>query len=185
MSTVILSAELDAGLNQVAIESKLLARFLTDLVEACIEGCGNVKALEQELKELVLSTSILKDEDYASVCVSLANGTSYTMLVCKKPVPKAKVQIWRDHVIEGEYNLPTYATSVFGGLYSYMRMQSSMASTKERIDASDKMFKLIATKLGREDACAKGYSLYIYDTGAYTPFVKLGYNCLILDYKTA
>lgn len=33
MSTVILSAKLDADMNQVAIESKLLAKFLTKLLD--------------------------------------------------------------------------------------------------------------------------------------------------------
>lgn len=183
MNTVILEAELDTGFNQVEIKSKLLAGFLTELVEACVEGCGNVDALEQELREFVLSTSILEDERCANVRVSLSDGTSYTMLVVKKPVPKARVQIWRDHVIEGEYNLPSNATNVFGELYDYMRMQGSMASLSEQIEASDALFALVAKTLGLEGVCAKGYSMYIYDTGAYTPSVKLGYNQLILDYK--
>ena len=99
--------------------------------------------------------------------------------------PKAKVQIWRDHVIEGEYNLSSNARDVFSELYEYMHMRGGMASLSEQIEASDALFALVAKTLGLVDACAKGYSMYIYDTGAYTPTVKLGYNQLILDYKTA
>ena len=185
MSKVILEAELDAGLHQVEIKSKLLAKFLTELVEACIEGRGDVEALEHELKELILSTSILKDEDCANVRVSLADGTSYTMLVVKKPVPKARVEIYNGSKLVGGYNLSSNARVVFRDLYEYMHMRGGMASLSEQIEASDKLFTLVAKTLGLEGVCAKGYSMYIYDTGAYTPTAKLGYNQLILDYKTA